>query len=505
MDNLTYTKKLNRQEFFRRKKEIHSPFLEKKADDELVFKSVAELAEMIRNRKLSSLELVDAYIDRIEKVNYRLNAVVMDCFERAREEARQADNQGKRAKKGPLHGVPMTIKDSLDTKGVISTGGTLGYLNRVPEADATVVARLREAGAILLGKTNTPEFTLIGGVEGVNTTNNIIYGLSRNPYDLSKSTSGSSGGAGAIVASGGSAFDVGTDWGGSVRGPSHANGIAGLKPTSVRLPRTGHIVDYGGIFDSWQQPGPMARYVKDLDLLTPIMAGPDFKDAVVIPMPWPDYRKVDLKGLKVAFFTDNTVADTDEDVKQTVKQAALWMEEAGAQVTEDLPRELLVELGTIRRDLIVGDGWSWLLRTVKDKGSKAYGNSLESRLAHGGSPISTAEYTRLLELQDKNRSAMLQWFSDYDLLICPVAAKAASEINAGEKEGAYYMDNPGESYTKPFNTCGWPSAVVRCGTSEDNMPIGVQCVAQPWREDVSLAAAAYLESRSGGWQKPDLS
>jgi amidase len=248
----------------------------------------------------------------------------------------------------------------------------------------------------------------------------------------------------------------------------------------------------------------MARYVEDLHLLTPIMAGPDFRDAVVVPMPWPDYRKINLKGLKVAFFTENTVADTAEDVKQTVKKTAGWLEEAGAEVTEDLPRDLLVELGTIRRNLIVGDGWSWLLRTVKSKGSKAYGDSLEGRLEHGGSPISSAEYTRQLELQDSNRSAMLQWFSKYDLLICPVAGKAAGLINVGEKEGSYYMDNPGESYTKPFNTCGWPSAVVRCGTSEDNMPIGVQCVAHPWREDISLAAAAYLESRSGGWQKPIL-
>ncbi|WP_154855059.1 amidase [Cyclobacterium xiamenense] len=469
------------------------------------YKSVTALAEMIRTKEVSALEVVQAYIDRIDAVNYQLNAVVMECFDRALDEAKKADQAlAKGNSTGSLHGVPLTIKDSFMTEGVVSTGGTIGKMNFVPDADATVVARVRQQGGILLGKTNTPEFTLIGAVLGVNSTNNIIYGISKNPYDLDKTTSGSSGGAGAIVAAGGAAFDIGTDWGGSVRGPSGTNGIAGIKPTSVRLPRTGHIVDYGGLFDAWQQPGPMARFVRDLDLLTPLMAGPDFKDAAVIPMPWPDYKTVDIAGLRVAFFSENGIARTDPATRDTVQKAAKWMEEVSLSVTEDCPRDLLVELGTIRRDLIIGDGWQWLKRATERAGSKTYGASLRQRLSEQGETISTARYTKLLEMQDANRSKMLQWFSDYDVLLCPVTNAPAGDINSGFSESSKYMDNPGESYTKPFNTCGWPGAVVRCGENAEGLPIGVQVVAQPWREDVALAVASYLEQKSGGWKMPPI-
>lgn len=472
---------------------------------EIHYKSVTAIAEMIRKKEASAVEVVQTYIDRIDDINYHLNAVVMECFDRALEEAKKADQaMAKGNTTGLLHGVPLTIKDSFMTEGVVSTGGTIGKMNFVPKEDATVVARLRKMGGILLGKTNTPEFTLIGGVLGVNSTNNIIYGISKNPYDLNKTTSGSSGGAGAIVASGGSAFDVGTDWGGSVRGPSCTNGIAGIKPTSVRLPRTGHIVDYGGLFDLWQQPGPMARYVGDLDLLTPIMAGPDFKDAAVVPMPWPDYKQVDISKLKVAFFPENGIANTDPATIETVRMAAKWIDEVAMEVKEDCPKELLVELGTIRRDLIIGDGWQWLKRATERAGSKTYGATLRERLAEQGNVISTAEYTKLLEMQDANRSKMLQWFAQYDVIICPVTNSPAGDINSGHNEESSYMDNPGESYTKPFNTCGWPGAVVRCGQSHEGLPIGVQVVAHPWREDVALAVASYLEFKSGGWKKPTI-
>tara|TARA_Y100001972_G_C7661547_1_gene333753 strand:- start:2442 stop:4019 length:1578 start_codon:yes stop_codon:yes gene_type:complete len=485
------------------KRILAKEFISNTDKNEFIYSSVTDLVKQVGNKNLSSLEVVKAYIDKIEQVNYQLNAVVMESFDRALEEAKKADvMRSKGNSTGKLHGIPMTIKDSFMTKGVVSTGGTIGKMNYIPTEDATVVARLREQGAILLGKTNTPEFTLIGGVLGVNSTNNIIYGISKNPYDLNRTTSGSSGGAGAIVAAGGSPFDIGTDWGGSVRGPSDTNGISGLKPTSVRFPRTGHIVGYGGLFDSWQQPGPMARYVKDLDYLTPIMAGPDFKDAAVVPMPWPDYKEVDLSKLKVAFFPENGVAKTSEETIGTVKKAAKWMEEVSMDVIEDCPKELLIELGTIRRELIIGDGWQWLKRATERVGSKTYGASLRKRLEVAGKPITTAEYTKLLELQDANRSKMLQWFSKYDVIICPASSSPAGEINAGYNEESRYMDNPGESYTKPFNTCGWPGAVVRCGTSKGGLPIGVQIVAQPWREDVALAVAQYLESKSGGWKAP---
>jgi amidase len=470
--------------------------------EDIIYMSAVKLAQMIREKKVSAREAVNAYIDRIESVNDRLNAVVMNCFDRARLEADEADRllaQG--TVKGPLHGVPMTLKDSFDAAGVISTGGTLGRLNYVPEVDATCFARCRAAGAILLGKSNTPEFTLASGVLGVRTTNNIIYGLSKNPYNLDHSTSGSSGGAGAIVAAGGAAFDIGTDWGGSVRGPAHANGIAGIKPTSVLIPRTGHIVDYGGVFDAWQQPGPMTRKVEDLILLTPLMAGPDFKDAACNPVKWRDPAKVEIDKLKVAYFPTNEFANTTTETQQAVLDAAGWLKGAGAQTQHDLPKALLEELGMVRGALVDGDGWAFLKRAADNAGSKALSASITQRLADAN-PIASSEYTRLLEAQDANRSRFLQWFKQYDILLCPVAGTPAPTIN-----GEVLPPNPRArlaSYTGPFNTLGWPSTVVRVGTSPEGLPIGIQVVAKPWRDDVSLAVASYIESKSGGWKKPNI-
>lgn len=471
--------------------------------EEPVFMSATKLAGMIRDKKISSEELVEAYIDRIERVNYRLNAVVMQCYDRARQEAKAMDKAlGNGDLKGPLHGVPMTLKDTFEAEGVISTGASMGRMNYVGKKDATVLARMRQNGAILLGKTNTPEFTLAGGgMRGIEGTGNIIYGVSKNPYDLSRETSGSSGGAGSIVAAGGSAFDIGTDWGGSVRNPSNVNGIAGIKPTSVRCPRTGHIVDYGGIYDLWQQPGPMARKVEDLILLTELMSGPDFKDAAVTPMPWPDPAKVDVSKLKVVYYPTNKVAETQEEIQDTVRQAAQWMEEAGAEVTEEMPKDLFVELASIRDELIGGDGWAFLKRLGDKLGTKTLSESIRYRL-NNSSTISTSRYYQLLEMQDANRSKMLQWFSQYDLIVCPTAKSVAEPIDEG-LEGSS-TERTGEDYRDPYNTTGWPSTVVRCGGTASGLPIGIQCVAHPWREDISLAAAQYLESRSGGWKRPSI-
>ena len=467
--------------------------------DEIIFVSATRLANLIREKKVSALEAVRAFIARIEKVNPRLNAVVQTCFERALQEAKEADELLVRGQtKGPLHGVPMTIKDSIDTAGVITTGGTVGRMHYVPGKDATVVARLRAAGAILLGKTNTPEFTLAGGgIAGVGTTANIIYGISRNPYDPTRSTSGSSGGAGAIVAAGGAAFDIGSDWGGSIRGPAHANGIAGIKPTSGRVPRTGHIVDYGGVFDSWQQLGPLARRVEDLILILPLIIGPDFRDAGIIPVPWNDPNRVEVSKLRVAFYPENGIAETTQETKETVRRAARHLEEAGCRVKEDYPRDLVMEMEEVRAKLVRADGWSYLKRLADRWGTKAPSATIVERLKE--EPLLTAEYTELLEQQDDARRKLLWWVKNYDVVLCPVAGKPAPPINLGAEAS---RRGPGVSYTGLYNSTGWPAGVVRAGTSPEGLPIGVQVVAQPWRDDVVLAVCRHLESKTGGWQKP---
>ena len=326
-----------------------------KIPDDPLFTSAKRLAALIRAKKLSSTEIVTACIRRIEAVNPQLNAVVFPIFERALAEAKFADEATARGKSfGPLHGVPCTIKDSHEVAGVVSTGGTLGRKGYIPARDATYVARLRAAGAIVLGKTNTPELTLSGQ------TTNLIYGKTHNPYKLGFQPGGSTGGGAAIIAAGGSPFDIGTDFGGSIRGPSHFCGIAGLKPTTGRVPRTGHIVDYGGFHDAFQVVGPMARWVEDLELITPLIAGPDYIDAAIAPAPWLEPRDVDLKKIRVVYYLNNgsekpLTPETEAAVKATVK----LFSDLGVTVVEDCPTALIRESQDTRNALSSADGRAW--------------------------------------------------------------------------------------------------------------------------------------------------
>ena len=305
--------------------------------NQVIFASATSMARMIREKEISSVELVDAHLKRIQEVNPKLNAVVQIAGDAALAEARKADEALARGEnKGPLHGVPMTIKDSLDTTDIVTTGGTKGRSTFVPEKDATVVARLRAAGSILLGKTNTPELTLAGE------SDNLIYGRTNNPYDVTRSPSGSSGGAAAIVASGGSPFDMGSDTGGSIRSPAHVCGIAGIKPNSGRVARTGYIVPFGlGALDSLTQIGPLARYVEDLALTLPIIAGVDWTDPGIVPMPLGDPDTVELKSLRVAVHTDNGIIAPTPETAEIVNAVAKALGEMGMEVTEDRPAALV--------------------------------------------------------------------------------------------------------------------------------------------------------------------
>ena len=462
--------------------------------EELIYVSAATLARNIRDKKVSALEVVDAHLRRIEEVNPRLNAVVQSAADRARVEAREADEALAQGEvKGPLHGVPMTIKDSLDTQGIISTGGTKGRATFVPKEDSTVVARLRSAGAILLGKTNTPELTLAGE------TNNLIYGQTNNPYDLSKTPGGSSGGAAAIISAGGSPLDIGSDTGGSIRQPAHFCGIAGIKPNSGRVPRTGHIVPFAmGAIDSLTQNGPMARYVEDLVLTLPIIAGVDAWDPAIVAMPLGATEAFNLKNLRVAVHTDNGVMTPVPEIVETVRQAATALKDAGMSVEDDLPA-VLGRTQELMDRLINPDGGAWIRRLLQKAGTTEPHPWVQSQM-NDASAIPTAEFTSLLEEVDEFRSAMHTFMQNYDVILCPVCAFAAQPHGGTLNKEAYKAD----SYSGTYNITGWPAAVVRGGTTSQGLPIGVQVVSRPWREDVALAVAQYLETALGGWQRPSL-
>jgi amidase len=387
----------------------------------------------------------------------------------------------------------MTIKDSLDTAGVITTGGTKGRATFVPAHDAPVVARLRAAGAILLGKTNTPELTLGGE------TDNLIYGRTNNPYDLSRTPGGSSGGAAAIVAAGGAPFDIGSDTAASIRWPAHCCGIAGIKPTASRVPRTGHIIPFGlGARDMMTQNGPMARFVEDLSLILPIICGPDWQDPAIVPMPLGDPAMVELKQLRAAVHIDNGIMTPTAAIQDVVRGAAQALTDAGIVAEEACPRAL-ARSHTLVATLAAADGRAWVQRLLANAGTAEVHPWLASNLSPAQG-MSVAEFTALLEEIDQFRSEMLAFMEHYDVILCPVNALPALPHDTWRdafRQGAF-------SYTQAYNITGWPGAVVRGGTSPEGLPIGVQIVAHPWREDVALAVTQYLEGVLGGWQWPSL-
>ena len=456
---------------------------------EWIYASVVQLAKAIKAKQISSVEVVQACLTRIAEVNPKLNAVVQLRADQAVDEARAADQALARGENnGLLHGVPMTIKDSLDTAGVVTTGGTLGRKDFVPQKDATVVTRLKNEGAILLGKTNTPELTL--SFE----TDNLIFGRTNNPYDVTRSSGGSSGGAAAIIASGGAPFDIGSDYGGSIRLPAHFCGIAGIKPTSGRVPRTGHIIPYAyGATDAYQAIGPLARRVDDLTLLLGIIAGPDWQDPTMVPMPPANPDDVDLSTLRVAFYTDNGTATPTPEIMQAVKAVAQALEGQVASVAEDRPNRM-EETWDLWTSLNVADGGYGVREILEKSGTKDMGRHARTV----DREVTGREFGRRLREMDLFRSQMLGFMANYDVIICPTNA------NVAIPHGTEYEYFAGFSYTGTYNLTGWPAAVVRAGTSPEGLPIGVQIVANPWREDVALKVAKVIEDAFGSWQKPPL-
>ena len=461
---------------------------------DVIYWSASQIAREIRARKLSSREIVDACLARIEEVNPKINAVVQLVSARAREEADELDQLAAKGQfKGPLHGVPVTIKDSLDTEGIITTGGTLGRKDYVPQRDAPVVARLRAAGAVLLGKTNTPELTLSAE------TNNLIYGRTCNPFDLACSPGGSSGGSAAIIACGGAALELGSDTGGSVREPAHLCGIAGIKPTSGRTPRSGHIVPHGGgVMDSLTQIGPMARYVEDLALTLPIICGPDGQDPAVVPVAMGDPNDVDLSQLRIAWYADNGIVPAAREIQRVVGATAQVLKAQGFNIKPGLLPQMrkLVNCSTTLRE---SANPGLIMRLLERYGTTEPGPDLAGYLTEKSLAAAANFDPALMETIDAACSRALGFFSDYDAILCPPSHALARPHRSSHDDS---FDD--WSYVTIYNLLGWPGVSVRAGTSVDGFPVGVQVVSAPWREDIALAVAQKIEALMGGYQKPPL-
>lgn len=463
--------------------------------DNITHTSAAGLARAIRAKKVSSEEAVGAYLKSIENINPSLNAVIRLRAEEARAEARHADALLARGKiAGPLHGVPVTVKDSFDTAGVVSTGGTEGRRSFVPDRDATAVGRLRSAGAVLLGKTNVSELSL--SYE----SDNLVYGRTNNPYSLLHTPGGSSGGEAAAIAAGGSPLGLGSDSAGSIRLPAHFCGIAGIKPTTGLVPATGLFPPYIWMMEQLSAVGPLARFVEDLALTLPILAGTDWLDPSTVPVPPGDSGKVTLGILSAAFYTDNGIMSPTRETSEAVKSAAGALSDAGLAVVEDRP-DIIGMSQDLMSSLLSADGGSGINILLQMAGTSSP-HTLTRQLLDsvGACAVSAAEFGGMMYRWRFFRCEMLSFLKKYDVIICPACALPAMPHGAA----ASGENAPAFSYATTYNLTGWPAVVVRCGTSPEGLPIGVQVVARPWREDVALAVALHIEKALGGWQPPPL-
>ena len=458
--------------------------------------SATRQAALIREGKISSAELVEAHLQQIDRINPELRAAVAVFPERALELARQADEASARGQtRGPLHGVPFSVKDSIELADTVCTGGTWGRREAAPSStDATVAARLRAAGGIPIAKTNLPD--LLFAFE----SDNLIFGRTNNPYDPSRTSGGSSGGEAALIAACGSPCGIGSDAAGSVRLPAAFCGISAMKPTSGRLPRTGHFPPAGGWIEKLWQIGPMARHVEDLCTMIPLLANGDGHDFSVVDMPLADVRSVKLRTLRVAFYTQNGIAPTGHDVADVIEAAGRALESDVRSVEETRP-SCLRETYDLEMKLLGPDGGDSLRAYLQQIGSDRLHPLLSAWLGKlERYRTDMAGFARYWAEFDRYRAEMFSFFQQYDAILSPVYTQTALPHGTSTLDGNFR----GFSHTMAHNLTGWPAAVVRCGTSRDGLPIAVQVVAHPFREEIALAIASRLEESLGGWKEPAL-
>jgi Asp-tRNA(Asn)/Glu-tRNA(Gln) amidotransferase A subunit family amidase len=466
-------------------------------DEDLTKKSCVELAELIRTRAVSPVEVAEAHLQRIERLNPSLNAIVTlapDLLERAR--AAEADlMRGKEV--GPLHGLPLTLKDTIDTQGLRTTSGSRLLAKNVPGRDATVVARLRAAGAIILGKTNTPEMAI------PYETDNPVFGRTNNPHALGRTPGGSSGGEAAAIAAGLSPAGIGSDLSGSIRVPAHFCGIVGLKPTTGRVPVDGHTPPVTGRLSIGACIGPMAQTVADVSLIFGVIADRTRIEAAIA-------RDASLlRGLRIAWYADDGVAPVTDETRAAVLAAARAMTEAGLEATEEQPPG--VSEGARLWTELFSRAASEELREFyfgrEDEAGPKVSSLLRNFELEIGLPqrISQAEKAAAAVLERVRwREQLLRWMKTTPLILAPVGATPAFEH--GARRVAVKDKNISVfrafSYSQTFNVFGLPSVVVPAGKSAEGLPIGVQIVGRPFEEETVLAAAAAIEAALGGWQRP---
>ncbi len=498
----------------------------------------AQIAQLIRNGEISSREVVEAYIARIEAVDDRLNALPIRLFDEARAAADNADRQvNEGADLGPLHGVPITIKEQFRVKGTPTTSGFTSEMGKLYEDEGPLVKSLRKSGAIILGKTNIMQ--ALGGWE----CDNPVYGRANNPWDLARTPGGSSGGEAALIAAGGSALGLASDLGGSIRFPSFYCGVHGFKPTDGRLTNEDTPIEVFSIGQETipPQPGPIARRVEDLSLMMSVLssAAPEF--VIPPPIPWTDPAQVDLSSLHIGYYTDNGYFSASPAIRRAVEEAAAWLQEAGADIVEMQPPDteegmrLFVAVFsadgsvTLKRQLGKDKPVAGLKSTVQGASipkrlrpavaalMERRGQALMADLIRAAGPRSAAEYWELVEARSVYRGRFLVELdkAGIDVILAPPFA-----VPAPLHESTEHLI-PAGSYALVYSVLGVPVGVVsttrvqpgeesdRSASSDQaakiaqqiemnstGLPVGVQVAARHWRDDTVLAVMAEIERRA---------
>jgi amidase len=442
--------------------------------------TATEMRAKLLAKEVTSEQLVLACLTQIETQNPKLNAVFQIQKQEAIAQARKADLALKAGEAiGPLHGIPFTLKDLFETKGVITTAGSNMFKDNVPEQDATLVKRLKAAGAILLGKSNTPELALS------DECNSPVYGRTNNPYDLTRTPGGSSGGAAAAIAARMIPFDIGSDIGGSVRLPAHFCGICALKPTHGRIPTTGHIPSYGDAFSQFNHAGPMARSVDDLELLLEVLNGPDWKDPFAQDVPLAASSDVKVNELRIGFYTDDGLVTVPEMYKNAVNNAVEALKKSGCETSHQLPEQVQFG-GEILVEHFLYDGSEHLRNFVNSNNPELMGEELKGWLSLG-TDATVEDAQKANARLAKLRNSMIQVFENADVLIAPVAPVVAFKHNSAD-------GTADSSMMQAYNLTGWPVATIPVAMSEDGLPIGIQIIGRPWKDEEVLAAAKAIES-----------
>ena len=453
---------------------------------DIPFLTTAELSELIRQREVSPVEATAAYLDRIDSLNFKFNSYLTVCRKEAMAAAEEAERTIAAGDYlGPMHGIPVAVKDQLWTKGIRTTAGSRIMADFIPDEDAAAVANLKKAGAVVLGKTNMTEFAI-----GIAQT----YGYNRNPWNLDRFTGGSSAGSGSATAAFMCSTSLGEDTGGSIRRPAAWCGVVGLRPTWGRVSR------HGVTASSWSmdQVGPISRTVEDAAITLGAIAGYDPKDPYTWKTPVPDYRAVlggDLAGVRVGVIHELLYSDIVEpEVRDGILAAAAVMEELGAEV-EDLSMPVTAHCGTMGTVLINTESadvyHDWTRDRIKD-----FSRSNRTVLL-SGSIMPAQAYYKVQKLREMLRREVLDALADHDVLILPTARRCAPPVDEDQPLTSKQMVRDlALVMTRPFNLAGTPAISINCGFNSQGLPIGLQIGGRPFDEETVLKVAYAYEQHT---------